>query len=162
MDPAQATECRARADWEKWTELGAVYCGPHARSLAKTKTVAEGPRGRGAHGAEDRWKGISRNPALEALKGEEKPVEEQVAQACTDKETLAAFDEAVKANPFDVKPVFRTHPYRFELLVKSHVPENFGCTTCHGGEGAQTKGVLHRAFRHGEDDHHWNDPSPTK
>jgi cytochrome c2 len=158
MDPAQATECRPRADWEKWTELGAVYCGPQARSLARTRTVLKD--GAGAVLAEQKaeWKGVSRNPALDALKGEEKPLEERVAQACTDKETLAALDEALKANPFDVRPVFRTHPHRFELLVKNHVPENFGCTTCHGGEGAQTKGVLHRAFRHGEDDHHWNDP----
>jgi len=28
-----------------------------------------------------------------------------VAQACTDKETLAAFEDAAKANPFDVRPV---------------------------------------------------------
>src|SRR6266850_191962 len=158
MDPAQASECRPRADWEKWTELGAVFCGPHARSLARTKTVLKD--GAGAVLAEQKaeWKGVSRNPALDALKGEEKPLQERVAQACTDKETLAALDEAVKADPFDVRPVFRTHPHRLELLVKNHVPENFGCTTCHGGQGAQTKGVLHRAFRHGEDDHHWNDP----
>ena len=158
MDPAQASECRPRADWEKWTELGAVFCGPHARSLASTKTVLKD--GAGAVLAEQKaeWKGVSRNPALDALKGEEKPLQERVAQACTDKETLAALDEAVKADPFDVRPVFRTHPHRLELLVKNHVPENFGCTTCHGGQGAQTKGVLHRAFRHGEDDHHWNDP----
>ena len=158
MDPAQATECRPRADWEKWTELGAAYCGPHARSLAKTKTVLKDGAGAVLTEEKAEWKGVSRNPALDALKGEEKPLQERVAQACTDKETLAAFDEALKASPFDVKPVFRTHPHRFELLIKSHVPDNFGCTSCHGGEGAQTKGVLHRAFRHGEDDHHWNDP----
>src|SRR6266481_2595828 len=35
MDPAQATECRPGADWEKWAELGAAYCGPQARSLAR-------------------------------------------------------------------------------------------------------------------------------
>ena len=71
---------------------------------------------------------------------------------------VAAFEEAAKADLYDVKPVFRTHPHRWDLLVKEHNPETFGCTTCHGGEGAQTKGVMHRKFRHGEDDHDWNDP----
>src|SRR2546425_473184 len=75
----------------------------------------------------------------------------RVAQACSDKDAIAALEEAAKTDPYDVKPVFRTHPHRWELLVKAHVPEVFGCTTCHGGEGAQTKGVMHRKFRHGED-----------
>src|SRR2546427_394376 len=94
MDPAQATECRPRADWEKWTELGAVYCGPQARSLASTKTVLKDGAGAVLTEQKAEWKGVSRNPALDALKGEEKPLEERVAQACTDKETLAALDEA--------------------------------------------------------------------
>src|SRR6267143_2342605 len=158
MDPAQATECRPRAAWEKWMEVAEVYCGPNARWFAKTKTVLKDAKGAVLVEQKPEWKGISRNPALEAMEGEEKPVEERVAQACSDKETVAALEEAVKTDPFDVKPVFRTHPHRWELLTKAHNPETFGCTTCHGGQGVQTKGVRHRAFRHGEDDHDWNDP----
>src|SRR6266850_324941 len=167
MDPAQASECRPRAAWERWMEQGEAYCGPNARVLAKTKTVLKDAKGAVLTESKRERKGIARNPAAEAMKEEETPggspeggasIEERVAQVCTDKETLAALEEAQKTDLFDVKPVFRTHPHRFELLVKSHVPETFGCTTCHGGQGSQTKGVLHRAFRHGEDDHYWNDP----
>src|SRR5205085_667825 len=78
--------------------------------------------------------------------------------ACFEKAVAAQLDEALKANTYDVKPVFRTHPARFELLVKAHPAEQYGCTACHGGEGSQTKGVMHHSFRHGKDDHHWNDP----
>ena len=158
MDPAQATECRPPAAWDKWMEMGAAYCGQGARWLAKTKTVLKDKKGAVLTEHKREWKGMARNPALDAMKEEEAPLEDRVAQVCTDKETLAVFDEAAKTDPFDVKPVFRTHPQRWELLVKTHNPDTYGCTTCHGGEGAQTKGVLHRAFRHGEDDHYWNDP----
>jgi len=176
MDPAQATECRPAAAWNKWMEMAEAFCGPNARYLARTKVVLKDAAGAVLTAAKEEWKGTSRNPALDALKGEEKPgrataspapgrspqggvlEEERVAQACSDKDTIAALEEVAKSDPYDVKPVFRTHPHRWELLIKSHVPEQFGCTTCHGGEGAQTKGVMHRKFRHGEDDHHWNDP----
>jgi cytochrome c2 len=158
MDPAQATECRPRATYEKWKDMGAAYCGQNARWVGQTKAVLKDAKGAVLTEHKREWKGVSRNPALDAMKEEETPLEERVAQVCTDKETLATFEEAAKTDPYDVKPVFRTHPHRWELLVKTHNPEIFGCTTCHGGEGAQTKGVLHRAFRHGEDDHYWNDP----
>ncbi len=158
IDPAQATECRPRAAWQKWMEMAEAYCGPDARWLAKTKTVLKDAKGAVLAEKKAEPRATARNPALEAMKGEEKPLEDEVAQACTDKDTVAAFEEAAKTDPYDVKPVFRTHPHRWELLVKTHNPETFGCTTCHGGEGAQTKGVMHKAFRHGEDDHYWNDP----
>src|SRR5438309_1272478 len=105
MDPAQATECRPRAAWEKWMEVGEAYCGSNARWFAKTKTVLKDAKGAVLVEQKPEWKGISRNPALEAMEGEEKPVEERVAQACSDKETVAALEEAVKTDPFDVKPV---------------------------------------------------------
>jgi len=158
MGPAQASECRPRATWEKWMELAEAYCGPNARWFVKAKTVLKDAKGAVLVEQRPEWKGIARNPALEAMEGEVKPLEERVAQACSDKETVAALEEAVKTDPFDVKPVFRTHSHRWELLTKAHNPETFGCTTCHGGQGVQTKGVRHRAFRHGEDDHDWNDP----
>src|SRR2546422_3422163 len=158
MGPAQASECRPRATWEKWMELAEAYCGPNARWFVKAKTVLKDAKGAVLVEQRPEWKGIARNPALEAMEGEVKPLEERVAQACSDKETVAALEEAVKTDPFDGKPVFRTHSHRWDLPTKPHNPETFGGTTCHGGQGAQTKGVRHRAFRHGEDDHDWNDP----
>jgi cytochrome c2 len=158
-DPAQATECRPRDQWQKWMDMGAAFCGPHAHWLAKTKVVVKDAKGGVLTEPKTEWKGMSTNPAMLALNEKEEPeLETRVATACTDKDTAAAFDEAVKTDPFDVKPVFRTHTHRWDLLVKEHPPETFGCTTCHGGEGAQTKGVEHHKFRHGEDDHDWNDP----
>ena len=160
MDPAAATECRSPDAWKKWMEMAAAYCGPDGRWLAKTKVVLKDKAGAVIADPKAEWKGMARNPAREAMEEKEDApaAESSVAQACSDKDTVAAFEDAAKANPFDVKPVFRTHPHRFELLVKSHPPETFGCTTCHGGEGSQTKGVEHHAFRHGMDDHDWNDP----
>jgi cytochrome c2 len=161
VDPASATECRPAAAWKKWLEQAEAFCGPESRArwLAKTKFVLKDAKGavvahekkRGPRVQDPEEKGAHHGKrGSDELAG--------VAQACSDKETVAALEEAAKTNPFDVKPVFRTHQDRFELLVKSHPPEQFGCTTCHGGEGAQTKGVEHKAFRHGVDDHDWNDP----
>lgn len=161
MDPAQATECRGRDAWQKWMEMAEAYCGPDNRWLPKTKLVLKDKGGAILVEAKPEWKGMAVNPAMLANEEDAKrepPLEERVAQACSDKDTIAAFEEAAKVDPYDVKPVFRTHPDRWSLLVKGHTPESFGCTTCHGGEGAQTKGVMHRKFRHGEDDHDWNDP----
>ena len=155
MDPAQATECRPRAAWDKWMEMAEAFCGPNARGFAKTKTVLKDASGAVIAEPKKEWNGHASNPALLAMNEKPDPV---VAQACSDKDTVAALEQAVKDDPFDVKLVFRTHPHRWDLLVKEHNPEQFGCTTCHGGEGAQTKGVMHRKFRHGEDDHDWNDP----
>jgi cytochrome c2 len=161
MDPAQATECRGADAYQKWMELAESYCGPNARWLPKTRVVLKDATGAVLLEPKPEWKGMAANPALLAAeedKHPEKPLEDRVARACSDKDTVAAFEEAAKTNPFDVKLVFRSHPHRWDLLIKEHNPETFGCTTCHGGEGAQTKGVMHRKFRHGEDDHHWNDP----
>lgn len=64
-----------------------------------------------------------------------------------------------------IKPVLynyevwaQTHPYRNELLGNNHPADRFGCTTCHEGQGAQTKGVSRREFEHGWDDHYWEKP----
>jgi len=64
-----------------------------------------------------------------------------------------------------IKPVLynyevwaQTHPYRTELLGNNHPAEGFGCTTCHEGQGSQTKGVSRREFEHGWDDHYWERP----
>ncbi len=48
---------------------------------------------------------------------------------------------------FDDQPQpFRTHPDR-QLLLGSHPPDKFGCTPCHGGQGA---GVNSPEIAHGE------------
>ncbi len=64
-----------------------------------------------------------------------------------------------------IKPVLynyevwaQTHPYRTQLLGNNHPADRFGCTTCHEGQGAQTKGVSRREFEHGWDDHYWEKP----
>src|SRR5438128_1468169 len=71
MDPAQATECRPRATWEKWVELAEAYCGPNARWFAKTKAVLKDAKGAVLAEQKPQWKGMSSNPAREAEKGEE-------------------------------------------------------------------------------------------
>src|SRR6267154_3278227 len=158
MEPASATECRPAAKLARWRAEAEAYCGPPgsaSRSILATKTVVKDDKGNPVVEKKPEYKGVARNPALEAEKEEREP---KIAQVCADKDTIAALEEGEKGDVYDVKPVFRTHPHRFELLVKNHIPEQFGCTTCHGGEGSQTKGVRHHAFRHGEDDHDWNDP----
>ncbi len=53
---------------------------------------------------------------------------------------------------------FRTHPRRKELLGKNHPVESVGCTVCHHGQGAQTKGVGSQPFAHGRLDPYWERP----
>jgi len=60
-----------------------------------------------------------------------------------------------------IPPVFRTHPRRDQLLGKNHPPDRFGCTICHRGQGAQTKGVRGAAFDHGRNDPYWDSPMLT-
>src|SRR5206468_4100348 len=114
MDPAQATECRPRDAWRKRMEMAESVCGPDARWLAKTKTVLKDSAGAVLAEPKKEWNGHASNLALLAMEEAEhpeKPVEDRVASVCSDKDTVAAFEEAVKANPYDVKPVFRTHPH---------------------------------------------------
>jgi cytochrome c2 len=67
-------------------------------------------------------------------------------------------------SPLVAKPItklprlFQPHPQSALYLGKNHPPERFGCTVCHGGQGAQTKGVDGRAFDHGRDDPYWEQP----
>jgi cytochrome c2 len=155
IEPAAAAECRPVAVYRTWLEMSAAYCGSGQRWLAKTRFVLKDGKGAPLSHAKER------GPRVQDSSSHHAPAEDElaaVAQACAARDVVVAFEEAKKADLYDVKPVFRTHPRRFELLVKSHQPERFGCTVCHGGQGAQTKGVMHRAFRHGADDHDWNDP----
>lgn len=58
------------------------------------------------------------------------------------------------------KQPFATHPFREEIFGK-HPPEQFGCTTCHGGQGRATqiegKPLEEGDFAHGFV-HHWDPP----
>jgi len=65
---------------------------------------------------------------------------------------------ATKPRLYELEPWAQTHPYRGELLGSNHPTDRFGCTTCHEGQGAQTKGVAGREFQHGYDDHYWEKP----
>ena len=62
-----------------------------------------------------------------------------------------------KAGSFHLPLVAQTHPHNTDL-IGAHPPDRFGCTTCHSGEGPQTKGVEHKKFDHGYDDVYWEDP----
>ncbi|MGQ0508270.1 MAG: c-type cytochrome [Myxococcaceae bacterium] len=64
---------------------------------------------------------------------------------------------AARPVAYDFPVWAQTHPYRSELIGK-HASDRFGCTTCHEGQGAQTKGVAGNAFTHGYDDHYWERP----
>jgi len=157
VDPASAVACRPVAEYRSWLEMGAAYCARGERSLARTRFLlkdAKGaflpPRKRGPRAQDFERAGAHAPEGADELAG--------AAQACAAEDVVTAFAEARKADAFDVKPVFRTHPQRFELITKAHPPERFGCAVCHGGQGAQTKGVQRRDFQHGADDHHWNDP----
>ncbi|MFL5301464.1 MAG: hypothetical protein ACJ79R_14085, partial [Anaeromyxobacteraceae bacterium] len=160
VEPAAATECRPVATYRSWLALSAAYCASGERALARTGFLLQDAKG----AAVPRSARLA--PRVQELEGAGEHAEHDaaddglagVARACAPKALVAAFEEAQKADPFGVKPVFRTHPRRFELLTKAHQPERFGCTVCHGGQGAQTKGVMHREFRHGAEDHDWNDP----
>ncbi len=57
-----------------------------------------------------------------------------------------------------VPALFRSHPRRASLLGKGHRPDQVGCTPCHGGQGAQTKGVGQAPFDHGRNDPYWERP----
>ena len=57
----------------------------------------------------------------------------------------------------DLPRHLRTHPHRAELFA-AHPPERFGCTTCHQGQGPQTKGIARAKFDHGRDDPYWERP----
>jgi len=58
----------------------------------------------------------------------------------------------------DIPRVFRTHPHRKQLLGTRHPIDRFGCTTCHQGQGAQTKGIGGATFDHGRNDRYWDTP----
>lgn len=156
VDPGAATECRPVETYRRWLDMSAAYCAKGQRWLAKTRFVLKDAKGEVVALP-------TRGPRVQDWErpGFRPPPEDELAlvdRACAEPGVVESFEKAAKADVYDVKPVFRTHPYRFELLLSSHPSEKFGCTVCHGGQGAQTKGVMHHDFRHGADDHHWNDP----
>lgn len=61
----------------------------------------------------------------------------------------------------EANALYRTHP-RFDALIGNHPSPVFGCTTCHYGQGRQTKGVglnlligETAPFDHARRDHYW-------
>ena len=82
---------------------------------------------------------------------------EKNAKACAsgdDGKKLAAIRPVL----YDYPVWAQSHPYRSELLGSNHPADRFGCTSCHEGQGAQTKGVAGREFHHGYDDYYWEKP----
>jgi cytochrome c len=160
-DPKAAKECRPVAMYRRWLDMSEAYCGKTQRWLAKTGFVLKDRKGQFLPPAKKRGPRVQdfeRDGGHASSHGHVADELASASEACAPKELVTAFEEAQKADRYEVEPVFRTHPKRYDLLVKSHPPEKFGCSVCHGGQGAQTKGVQRAEFRHGVDDHHWNDP----
>jgi cytochrome c2 len=77
-------------------------------------------------------------------------------KACVSGEDAKALAN-IKPLLYDLPVWAQTHPHRAEIVGK-HPAERFGCTTCHEGQGSQTKGVAGGHFSHGYDDHYWDRP----
>lgn len=78
-------------------------------------------------------------------------------KVCATKEDSAKFS-ALNPVLYELPLFAQTHPQKEALLGSVHPPERFGCTSCHQGQGAQTKGVAGRPFAHGHDDPYWEEP----
>ena len=97
-----------------------------------------------------------------SLQDQNKELDEAVRRYGVSLETIEGWIEATeegKEIDDGVPGVLRAHPERWDLLVKAHPPESFACTTCHEGQGAQTKGIGSilgaYEFDHGRNDHYW-------
>jgi cytochrome c2 len=91
---------------------------------------------------------------------------EDAAEKVTEPVLATAMNLGVKQSDADV--LYRTHPDYWGLMTK-HPVQTYGCTTCHYGQGRQTKGVAlnylaaylwdgarHLApFDHATSDHYW-------
>jgi len=82
---------------------------------------------------------------------------EKNAKACASGEGGKKLD-SIKPVLYNYEIFAQSHPYRSELLGSNHPADRFGCTSCHEGQGAQTKGVAGREFHHGYDDYYWEKP----
>lgn len=83
-------------------------------------------------------------------------------------EPVLATAAALKIPGQEAEQLYRTHPH-FWGLMRKHPAQTFGCTTCHYGQGRQTKGTglnylaaylwegdKHLApFDHAKSDHYW-------
>jgi cytochrome c2 len=107
--------------------------------------------------------GAKRDQVLTFLKGHCSELSTTVrgiqsnAKACASGEAGKKL-AAIRPVLYDYPVWAQTHPYRTELLNPNHPPDRFGCTSCHEGQGAQTKGVMSRDFHHGYDDYYWEKP----
>jgi cytochrome c2 len=101
--------------------------------------------------------------ASQPKEGEKPPVTEPVLAVAARLDIPAAKAE----------PVYRTHPYYWDL-IRQHPSQDYGCTTCHYGEGRGTKGVglnylaaavwrgrdpedFLSPFTHATSDHYWEE-----
>ncbi len=58
----------------------------------------------------------------------------------------------------DLPPLLRSHSRREVIFAGNHPADEVGCTICHRGQGAQTKGVRGQPFDHGRNDPFWDQP----
>lgn len=78
-----------------------------------------------------------------------------------EEDPLLVAAKRAKISEENAEQLYRTHPHDRALLSK-HPPQVYGCTTCHYGQGRQTKGVglnllagFTGEFDHGKHDHYW-------
>jgi cytochrome c len=104
---------------------------------------------------------VAERKAIEAAGGE---IDEAALSKkyCVDTEQMKTWQAELEKDPkrtaftgYALPLVFKTHPYRSELIGGNHPLGTFGCTICHGGEGPQTKGMGWHKFEHALDDHYW-------
>ncbi len=109
----------------------------------------------------------ARTNALEAAGGADdaavaKVDAELAKKYCVDTGRIHTWTDELAKDPkrttftgYDLPLVFKTHPFRTELIGANHPADSFGCTICHGGEGPQTKGIGWHKFEHAYDDKFW-------
>jgi cytochrome c2 len=138
-DEKDATELMSTQEMSRFEETARLYCGK------KTLVVRWIKKDDGFHLAPD---------AAKAMRAVYEPRTEPASPATKSAEprpAIASFDLPIWA---------QTHPYRSELIGNNHPAEQFGCTHCHGGEGAQTKGIGRFGAKPNEFNHGWDDKAP--
>jgi len=83
------------------------------------------------------------------------------AELLLDMEPVLDMGKKLGLEQYVAESLYRTHPNR-TVLLRKHPGGTFGCTTCHYGQGRQTKGVALNLlkgdtapFTHATRDHYW-------
>ncbi|MFZ5469503.1 MAG: c-type cytochrome [Myxococcota bacterium] len=148
---------------EGWTTLAAYVEDPTRKAGAEGKTWSACDLALAAEGATC-VEGAALDQLRAYLGGICAEVSKAVQGLALHKDKVCAAGEdaqrlaAVKPVLFDLPVWAQTHPYRSTLMGSNHPADRFGCTSCHEGQGAQTKGVAGAEFLHGHDDHYWDKP----